>query len=78
MKTYQIPIQELIKVWQNCIVTIETDDSIEEVYKHIKNGDFMSHYDCDDIEALDIMFETCDTLDWDYSNTKMQDIEEII
>lgn len=76
MKKYRIPYQEEIRVWQNCTAIIETDDTPEEIYKHIQTGDFISHYDCE-LTADDIMYETEEIITYDFDNTDIDCIEEI-
>jgi len=74
---YIIPIQEQISVWQNIDIQIDTDDSIKEVYKHIKQGDLVPYYGIDEYCGTSIIYDTEKNLEYDYSNTSLYDIEVV-
>lgn len=65
---YRIPVQEEIRVWQSVDVYVETEDDIDTVYESLKNGDFVFNYQFDEI-SNEIMWETCESIQYDYSNT---------
>ena len=77
IKRYKIPMQEQVKIWQHIDVTIETEDDIETVWKHIKEGDFILHYGFDECVTVDTMWETEEQIDVSYEYTEKEDIEEI-
>ncbi|MHA1170005.1 MAG: hypothetical protein ACTSRU_19425 [Candidatus Hodarchaeales archaeon] len=75
--TYEITIQEQISVWQDLLVTIETDDDKETIMKNLKNGTFDKKYDFNDESVIDTFDETEDNIGYDYDNTTIDMIEEI-
>ena len=76
MKKFRIPIQEEVRLWQHIDILIETDDNIETVWKHIKDGDLIFTYSYDEVNR-EQMWETEENIQYSYEYTKLEDIEEI-
>ena len=74
---YRIPIQEEVRVWQNIDIVIETDDDMETIYKRMKDGSFFSVYSAEESVVNDVMYETEETVDYNFEHTSIGCINEI-
>lgn len=72
---YKIPMDELVKVWQKVEVVIETEDDIETVMKHLKDGDFIFTYNFEEYVLNETYYDTSEVLEYDYENTSIECIE---
>ncbi len=64
--TYEVVMQEQIKVWQNITVVIDTEDTQKEIYNHIQSMDFLEVYRPIDFHVLYNMFETDESMEFSY------------
>ena len=73
---YELPIWEKISVWMTVNATIDTEDDIETIYKHLKDGDFIHTYDvawgCNDIN-----WDTMESTQFAYEDIAITDIQQI-
>lgn len=74
---YRIPLQEEVRVWQNVVIEIETDDTPEIIHQKMLDGDFTFHYEWTNIISEEMMLETCENIQYSYEFTKLEDIEEV-
>lgn len=76
MKTFKIPVWEQVRQWNNCIVTVKAE-SAEDIMASIKVGTFMTDFEWENIELVEMNLETQETIDWDYSAVTLDKIEEV-
>ena len=74
---YEIPVQEKISIWQDMKVLIETNDTPEQIEKHIRDGSFASKYSPVDYIEIEYMHETEETLEQSFEQTQPCDIKEV-
>ena len=74
MKTYRFAVDELVTVWVRQTVEVEAN-SVEEIMEHIANDDLFAHYDVD-FEGYEILEDTMDHIEFDYSMLEPKDINE--
>ena len=77
MKTFRVPVWEQVKQWNDCTVTVQAE-SAEDIMKSIKNGTFMHDFEWEDITLVEMNFETQETIDWDYSNVVIDEVQEVL
>ena len=75
MRRYKMTIQEQVSVWQDVEIVIETEDSIEDIEKSLKDGSLLNKYETTEMVSTHIFYDTMDSLDYDYTNT--DDLEDI-
>ena len=74
MKTYRFSVDELVKVWVRQTIEIEAE-SKEEIMEHIAKGDLFAHYDVD-FDDYEMLHDTTESVEYDYSMVKESDINE--
>lgn len=74
MKTYRFSIDELVKVWVRQTIEVEAN-SVEEIMEHIAKGDLLNHYDVD-FDDYEMLHDTTESVEYDYSMVKESDINE--
>lgn len=76
MKQFKIPVSEMVHMWNNCSVYVYAE-SAEAIMASIKAGSFMTDFEWEDIELEEHLYDTQETIDWDYSMVDITDIEEV-
>lgn len=74
MKTYRFSVDELVRVWVRQTIEIEAE-SKEEIMEHIKLGDLFAYYDVD-FDDYEMLHDTTESVEYDYSMVKESDINE--
>jgi hypothetical protein len=71
---YEIPIWEKVSVWQTVNAIIDTEDDVETIYKHLKDGDFIHTYDVA-WDYRDTNWDTMESVQFDYEDIAITDIK---
>ncbi len=74
MKTYRFAVDELVKVWVRQTIEVEANN-VEEIMEHIAKGDLFSYYDIS-FEDYEILEDTMESIEYDYSMIEPKDINE--
>ena len=74
---YEVKIQEQVSIWRDLIVTIDTEDTKEQVMKNLEECKFKNVYSFEDECVDDTFYETEEVISYDYDNTTLDNIEEV-
>lgn len=76
MKTFRVPVFEQVKMWNICKVTVQAE-SVEEIMESIKEGSFLDMNGMISVYLEENLLDTAETIDWNYSEVTLSDIEEV-